>query len=261
MARAVSTVLDVALCLLLVGVAVGTLTAAIPNERAAMTVDSDSIANSVLTETAAVSSEEHEIAHATLAEHLAQATVLNATLDGERLTDSPYPDAVRHTVEERTESRVHITARWEPYPESPLRSTVEAGPTPPSTADTAATSVRIDGGMATAGSPSSFRSLAESIASAYVDRLFPPERTRVRLVDSRTATATGDRYREMAGVVGTDIEPPITDASSRRANERLKAQLTGRIEDDLRTAYETIESVPNGTVASDVQIVVRRWER
>jgi hypothetical protein len=255
----VSTVLDVALCLLLVGVAVGTLTSAIPSGGDAMTVDSDPVAHAIATETAAIPSGETEVAHATLAEHLAQAVVLSARMDGERLTGSSYPASVRRTVEERTGNRVHVTARWEPYADASLGSEIEVGPAPPPTADTAATSVTVDSGMRSSTRTDSFEAIAASIAEAYVDRLFPPERTRLRLVDPRTAPVTNDRYQRTAGTIGTSVEWAIDEASPSEANERLAARLASRIETDLRAEYGTAESVPVEGVG-EVEIVVRRWE-
>lgn len=254
-----STVLDVALCLLLVGVAVGTLTSAIPDDGGTIAVDSDPTAHSITTETAAIPSGEIAVAHATLAEHLVQAVVLNARIDGERLTDSSYPESVRRAVGERTGDRTHVTARWEPYADSSLESEIEVGTAPPATADTAATSVTIDSGMGYPNLTGSFESVAASIAGAYVDRLFPPERTRVRLVDNRTAPVTADRYRRAARMIGADIQGPITEASSSEANERLEARLADRIEADLRAEYGTVESIPDERVGR-VEVVVRRWE-
>lgn len=254
-----STVLDVALCLLLVGVAVGTLTSAIPSEGDTMTVDSDPAAHAITTETAAIPSGEGETAHATLAEHLAQAVVLNARIDGERLTESPYPASVRRTVEERTGNRVHVTARWEPYADSSLESEIEIGPAPPPTADTAATSVTVDSGMRSPTSTGSVESVAAAIAAAYVERLFPPERTRLRLVDPRTAPVTKDRYHRTARAVGTSVEWATDEASSSEANERLATRLAYRVEADLRAEYGTVGSVPVERVGR-VEIVVRRWE-
>lgn len=260
MARAVSTVLDVAVCLLLIGVAVTTLAAAIPDEEQPATIDSDSTARSLATVTATVPAAEGQRAHGTLAGHLARATVMDGTLDGERIAPSGYSGNVRREIERNTDVRSHVSARWEPYPDAPLESRRSIGIPPPKTADVAATRITVDSGVSSFGSAPSFRSIAESIANAYVARLFPPERTRVRLVDPRTAKATTDRYEEAALTFGVEFDGAIADASSRRANERLATALADRLEADLRTRYETADEAASETTTGEVVIVVRRWE-
>ena len=257
-----STVLDVAICLLLVGVAVGTLVAAVPDGDRHSTVDGDPDATSVGTVTATVPVADGHETHGTLARHLARASVLSATLEGERLLDSSYPGATRRAVERRTADRVRITARWRPYPDAPLAGRLAVGPRPPSTADVAATRLSVDSGMNAPSGVDSNESLAAAVAEAYIERLFPPARTRIRLVDRRTAPATADRYRSIAGVLGADVDEPLVDALPRQANERLAAELADRLAAELRSgaASEASSSVPDGGGTGRVEIVVRRWE-
>lgn len=252
--------LDVALCLLLVGVAVGTLALAVPDDGQSMAVDSDADAKTVATVTATVSTDAESESHATLAQHLVQAAIVNATLDGAELTTSKYPDEVRRAVGANVDERVQVTASWEPYHDSVLRSRISVGDTPPSTADTAATRMTVESGVTPRDPDGTFESVAESIAKAYVYRLFPPERTRVRLVDPRTAPATADRYRATARSIDVDIESPLAEASAERVNLKLVAALANSLEDDLRNKYGRVEAVPSGTDTREVEIVVRRWE-
>ena len=262
MARGVSTVLDVAICLLLVGVAVGTLAAAVPDDGRRSTVDGDQNARTVGTVTATVPVADGHETHGTLAQHLARASILTAMLDGERLLESSYPAATRRAVERRTADRVRITARWLPYPDAPLAGRLTVGPKPPSTADVAATRLTVDSGMDAPGGIDSNGSLAAAVAEAYIERLFPPARTRIRLVDRRTASATADRYRSIAGVLEVDVADPLADALPRQANERLAAELADRLDADLQSESATGGSgtVPDGGGTGRVEIVVRRWE-
>lgn len=255
-----STVLDVTICLVLVGVAIGTLAVAVPEEGWRSTVDSDPSAVSVGTVTATVPVEDGHESHGTLAQHLARATVLAAVLDGDRLVPSSYPAATRRVVGYRTADRVRITTRWVPYPEAPLEGEITVGPIPPSTADVAATRLTVDSGLSTPESPESTESFATAVAEAYIRRLFPPERTRLRLVDPRTAAQGADRYRSIAELLAVDVDDAIVDASPRLANERLAAGLAGRLEADLRSDSSASETVPDGTASGRVEIVVRRWE-
>ena len=255
-----STVLDVAFCLLLVGVAVTSLTLAVPDENRSVTIDSDPTAQSVATVTATVPAADGQQAHGTLANHLARATIINATTDGEQIVQSTYPDAVSREIENHTGVRSHITARWEPYPDAPIESQVSVGSPPPETADVATTTLTVDSGIASSDFSESFDSIAESIAEAYVTRLFPPERTRVRLVDARTAMPTAERYEDAAETFETDLDEEISDASAREANERLTAALADQFESDLRNRYETADEAAAEIRTDKIIIVVRRWE-
>lgn len=255
-----STVLDVAFCLLLVGVAVSTLALAVPDESEEMTVDSDATAHSLATVTASVPADNEQV-HGTLAEHLAHATVTNATYDGERIIRSTYPDAVEGEIEAQTGVRSHITARWEPYPDAPIGSRVSVGTAPPPTVDVAATKLTVDSGMTAFETEASFESIAASIAKAYVERLFPPERTRVKLVDARTAKPTAGRYEEAEAAFDADLGGAIADADTERANGRLVAALADRLESDLRLQYAAAENAAAETATGEIKIVVRRWEQ
>lgn len=258
MDRAVSTVLDVAICLLLVGVAIGTLTAAIPDDGRSSTVDGDAEATSVGTVTATVPTDGGRSAHGTLAQHLARATVVGATVEGERLVTSRYPDATVAAVENATGDRVRVTTRWIPYPGAPVRGRLSAGASPPSTADVATTRLVVDTGVSAPRAATA--PFATALAGTFVDLLFPPERTRIRLVDPRTAAPTADRYRNAADTLGTDVEEPIGNAYPNQANERLATELADRVEDDLDSRNNGTDAVPPDAAPGEVEIVVRRWE-
>lgn len=260
MARAVSTVLDVSICLLLVGVAVTTLLLAVPETGETSRMERGTTAKSLGTVTSSVPVAEERRAHDTLAGHLAAAAIVGASIDGERIGSSTYPDAVRRTVREDIAERTHITVRWRPYPEAPLQGRLTVGPEPPSTAEVSATRWTIDSGLTEPRSDSSFEAIATAVSTAYVSQLFPPERTRIALVDSRTARPTAARYRGVAETLGVDLGDTLADASSRRANERLASALGDRLASDLRGRYESPERAATNATVGDVELVIRRWE-
>lgn len=264
MARGVSTVLDVAVCLLLVGVAVTTLTATVPSNDTADTADADATAATVLTVTATVPAGAERKRHDTLAGHLATATVANTHLGDEPLTRSVYPSAVRDETTVRTHSRVYITAAWRPYPGAPVEGELDAGREPPADADVAATTLTVNSGVTGTtdefADGGSFEEIAYSLANAYVTWLFPPERTYARLTDPRTASKTAANYRATANVLDVDVDESVTKVEVRRANEKLVGAVATQLRPDLRTRYATPEAAVTDLTIDDVEVVVRRWE-
>ncbi|WP_336134658.1 DUF7284 family protein [Natronomonas amylolytica] len=265
MARGVSTVLDVSVCLLLVGAAMATLAVGIPAEGR-HSVDgtpnaADDSARRLAMVTAGVPASRNRTVHGTLAQQLAQAAVANASLDGDPLANDDYADAVAAETTATTDRRVAVTARWEPYPDASLRGTMTAGETPPADADVAVTRHVVETGIdAPETAPSSFPELARALAVAYVEWHFPPERTRAALVDGRTAPATADRYRVMARTLEVNVEAALTDANARRANDRLAAALAERLEADLRERYDTPRAAAEASSPDRAVVVVRRWD-
>lgn len=261
MARAVSTVLDVSICLLLVGVAVTTLAVSVPGDEQPPTVDAGTTATELGTVTTSVSAtpDDRQV-HDTLAGHLAAAAIANGSVDGERLGSATYPEAVRREIEDHVDERTHVTVRWQPYHDAPVEGQLTAGSEPPSTADVAVARWTINSGMLPSESVVSFEAIATSLSTAYIDRLFPPEETRVALVDSRKAEPTAARYRAAAETLGIDIEAELVDADTGRANERLASTLAGRFEADFRDTYRTPAEAADDEQLGSVELVIRRWE-
>jgi hypothetical protein len=265
-ARGVSTVLDVSVCLLLVGVAMTTLAVGIPDDGRNSVGDSpetgsDTTTRTLATVTVSVPVSRNRTAHGTLADHLGRAAATNASLGGDSLAGGEYAEAVTAETTETTDRRVSVTARWVPYPDAPLRGTTTAGETPPADADVAVTRHVVETGVdAPEAAPNSFAALARDLARAYVEWRFPPERTRAALVDSRTAPATADRYRTMARALEVTVETALTDANVRRANDRLTAALAERLEADLRERYDTPRAAAEVSSPDRAVVVVRRWD-
>lgn len=261
MARAVSTVLDVAVCLLLVGAAVATLATAPTTERP-HAPDATPAASTLGTVTAAVPAAGDRRVHDTLAGHLGRAAVADARLDGGPLVRTDYPGAAVEAVEASTADRTHVTARWMPYTGAPLAGEVTAGEPPPPGADVAATRLTVDSGVDAPGpgGVDSFGSLVDALAGAYVVLLFPPERTYASLADSRTAPRTAARYRAAAEALDADVDGAVAEGEVRRANGALSAALATRLEADLRERYGTPQAAAANLTVDRVDVVIRRWE-
>lgn len=259
MARAVSTVLDVAVALLLVGAAVATLAAApAPSTRPAAPV-ADATAERVATVTTTVPVGGERRSHATLAGHLAAAAVDGARLDGDPVVETPYPARVANETDALTGHRVSVTARWEPYPDAPLLGTVVVGGCTPPDAEVAARTLTVPSGVEFREADDSFAALARALAEAYVTWRFPPARTHAHLADDRTADRTARRYRSAAGTLGTHVGR-VADREVRAANEELAAALAARLESDLRDRYVTPRAAAADVAVEEVKLVVRRWE-
>ncbi len=254
MARGVSTVLDVALCLLLVGVAVATLTTGGP-ELVDEPVDADPSAAQLSTTTTSVTVDDRTV-HGTHAEQLALATLLAATLDGEPLAESPYPDAVVAETDAIVDERVSVVARWEPTPNGSLGGELTAGTPTPRDATVAATTLSVR--LLPERSPEDFEAAATAIATETIERLFPPDRTRAALVDPRTAEPVAERYRVAAAALDVDVDRQLRDGDVRALNGKLASALATEIEPSLRAAFDAPDEAV--TTARDVELVVRRWQ-
>jgi len=262
-ARAVSTVLDVAVCLLFVGAAVATLAGAPQAADHAGGPDADASARTVATATTAVPAGADRLAHDTLAGHLGDGAVVGACLDGDRAVTTDYPEAVANETANLTSDRVFVTARWEPYPGAPLNGTVVAGREPPPDATVAARTLTVDSGVAVPARPDTFDALASDLAAAFVTRLFPPERTYARLVDGRTARSTVARYRHVAAATDADadvVTAAAADGDVHAANEVLADALAPRLAADLRERYPTPAAATDDLTVGEADVVVRRWE-
>lgn len=259
MGRGVSTVLDVAVCLLLVGAAVATLASIPPGGDDAP--DADATARLLATGTVAVPADDG-IGHATYGAHLARAAVSAATVEDRRLLETPYPAAVRRETANATGDRTFVTARWEPYPDAVVGGRLAAGRRPPESADVAATTLTVDSGIAPpdADAVESFEALGRALAAAYVEWAFPPERTRAALVDPRTAESTAARYWTAADAVGADVDEPVAEADVEAANAALADALAERLTADLRERYRSPEAAAADVTVDEVTVVVRRWE-
>lgn len=258
MARGVSTVVDVAVCLLLVTAAVATLTVDAPDPSPDPTPDADEIVGVLATSTTAVHADGDRAAHRTAFGHLAAAAVTNATVGDDAVSASSYPSEVQTTVENDLDDRTTVTATWEPYPNASLSGGLVVGERPPSDAAVGSTTATVDIGLESV-TGDSFERLSRSLADAVIEWLFPPSQLRPALVDARSAGETAERYRHVAAAVDASIEEELTDANPHALNDELSSALASKLEAELREDFDTPESAAEH-VSTEVKIVVRRWE-
>lgn len=259
MARGVSTVLDVAVCLLLIGAALATLSAA-PPASTDRGPTADETADVLATATTGIPVR-GDTRHATFAAHLARAAVSAATVGDRRLLATSYPRSVRNTTAEAVPHRTYVTATWRPFPNGSVGGRLTAGREPPASADVAAATLTVENGIdaPASGEDPSFESVAEGLSAAFLDWLFPPRRTRAALLDPRTAPAIADRYRAVGATVGVDVRPALRDADVESTNAALAAALADRLEADLRAEYDGPAEAADGTNAGTTTVTIRRW--
>jgi hypothetical protein len=247
--RAISTVVDVTVCLLLISAAVGTLVVTDPHS-----VDgtADDTAEQLATTTATVSDPGGAMTrrvYGTHAELLARGAVANLTLSGRSVapTAAAFRGAVRERVGrllDRAPERTEVTARWEPYPNAPIGGRLTVGPAPPerATVSTARLTVPIfiDDGLTE--SADNFDKLAAALAEMILEQTLagtPPQREQ--------STRFADRASAYDRALG---------AAS--AGDRERALAT-RLRRDLRDRFATPEAAADALRPTVVRVVIREW--
>lgn len=291
--RAVSTVVDVSLFLLLVGAAVSTLALA---DRASVDGPAvqpdpaDELLEQLATSTTRVnysvgpalaeaggtrvdtgSAVYSRSAHGSYAELLAAAAVASATVgdDGLTVAGDPFARAVAGAVEPaigRTHLGTRVRAVWRPYADAALHGTVRIGGRPPSDADVRSATLRVDSGLgprdsgafATAGSEG-FGALATVLANRTVEGLFPGRVSRVALRgDSPADRLVAARYVRASRALGVSGGTPPRDHVD-PARERLRGRLRARFEQHLRAQYDDPVAAASEVRIGRVTVLVRTW--
>lgn len=288
--RAVSTLVDAAAFLLLVSVAVWTLTVpAVAPDRApaagasaerlsAVTANPHySLAPGARHANESLVAFEHtegpefdRAAHGSVASLLADAAVGNATVDGSELTRAGdgFERAVRGATREATTRRVRVRAVWTPYSGAPVRGVVAAGPRPPPDARVGVATLAVDSGLPaarqrarSAARTDGYEGVARVVARATVRGLFPPDEIRLALRGDYPVSALA-RYRYLGAgrLLDADVRGPVEEVEVGRANERLSRALAKRFEHDLRERFESPAAAARAVRTGEVRITVRRWE-
>ncbi|MFB6129710.1 MAG: hypothetical protein ABEJ28_02700 [Salinigranum sp.] len=285
-----STALDAALCLLLVSAgAVTVVTHAGSGGPDRASVDhADAVADTLATSTATVnytlapgldgatSPEFERTAHGTLAELLSEAAVSRVAVDGRRVTHAgdDFDRAVRRRVRgatgtNRTGARVthaQVVVVWRPYSGAHVRSRTVVGESPAQTATVRAATLTAPSGVpaarsdALAAASDGFGAVARVVATRLIEGLVPPDSARFALRgDYPVSALMRARYRRLGSIYDANVSAAVTGGDARAANRRLERAAAGRIEDDLRSEYDTPEAAARALRLDRVRIVVRTW--
>lgn len=290
--RAISTVVDTTVFLLLLGGAVSTLVVGtgVVNTPTTGEDPADETAEQLMTTTATIeyeltptnnrtdgidysetSGQFDRTAHGTTAGLLATAAHSAASMDSKRLTpasagfERAVQNETRHRVR-RHDSAVAVTAMWEPYEDAPLRGQVYVGPKPPATADVRAASVTVDSGFESvrteareAAAENGTNGVARVVARTIIAGLFRPEETRVALRgDTPVDTLTAHRYRRVARLSDSRYLD-IRESSVRTLNDQLVDALADRLARDMRQRFSSPEAAGRAVSTGKTRIVVRTW--
>lgn len=294
--RAISTVLDVSLFLLLVGAAVATVAfASIPSVdgSTASSDPADETVETLSTSTTRVnysvgpgldelklgatvdpdSPIHHRSDHGTYTSLLADAAVANASIDGDRMmaVDVPFVAAVANAtipVIRREDVGTSVRAIWSPSVGGELQGVVHVGEHPPRNGDVRTATVTVDSGVPDtresaieAASEDGFEGVAAELSASFVDGVFPTREMRVAVRgDYPTDVIASARYDSAADALGID-GPTVTPRSVAESNAELQAALGDRFEATLRQKYDDPVAAARDVDIGNVTVVVRTWSR
>ncbi|MDS0281147.1 DUF7284 family protein [Haloarcula onubensis] len=289
MNRATSTVVDVTVCLLLVGAAVAALVngAAVERpttgnpaaERAALLATSTASIEYTLavpgdppTWTTNATATHQRTAHGTLAELLAEAAMSRVSYEGHRLSrvGTGFERAVATTTRNRLRERGHRTVvrtRWEPYRGAPLNATMRVGERPPPTADVNAATTTVpspatsaSGRLRRVARASGYRGIAVVAAAATVETLFPPQQAQVALDGDYPADRLMTRRYRRMGALTRAGRLSVESRSTTELNADLTTALAARFERDMRRRFDSPEAAARAVDTGNVTVTVRTWK-
>lgn len=250
--RAISTVVDVSLALVMISAAVVLMAVYLqedPETHEPLTADrtAETVAGTTLTVTYDIEAVTEDAPgldwpsndrayqrsrHGTAATLLAHAAVANASYDGTRatVTAENFEDAIDGALRTRlagADTNVHITAVWRPYQDSSIQGVATAGPRPPGDEDVSTATMTVPSGItldrdATVLRATAPEDRAEDLAEQIVDYHFPAEGT-VHGLESQgmRRQVTLYRYYGFLNVVGSaneydhgDDDDPLSRSSA-----------------------------------------------
>jgi len=270
--RAVSTVLDVAACLLLVGAATLTLAGASPPpaDPAAGTATETAAVLGTATATVTYAAGEGRAATrsraGTYAELVAGAALANRTAAGVALVPGrgPHLAAVREALRPHLHGdgwRGAVVAAWRPYPDAHLVGRFRVGPRAPPGADVHVATLSVPAGPpglredALAATPGGFGAVGRAIADGLVAWSYPDAPSALsetRRPDERLRT----RYAAAAGAYGS---APPDEGRVGPPNGRLRAALAAAVTADLHERYDSPVTAADAVDGRTVTVVVRTW--
>ncbi|MEF8775216.1 MAG: hypothetical protein V5A43_01775 [Haloarculaceae archaeon] len=282
--RGISTVLDVAVFLLLVSAAVATLT--VPASPAPDT-DVGSVASTLGTATADVeyraavvvelqngtetTLSEVRRANGTVANLLADAAVSTATF--EPADGAGEYEEYRRALANRTreilrwfDARTQVEAQWQPYTGAPLGGSLTVGPTPPdrdvmvATLDVPAPVASVQPATRRVAS-GGYEAVAAVVANATVRGLYPARRMALAVQSGGLDRGLAiNRYRRLLAGLDLDVAGQLRGGAVAEVNRALVAGLTEVFARDMRQQFDSPAAAAAAVRAGRARLIVRGWE-
>ena len=265
MSRAISTVVDTLLFLLLMSAAAFVVTS-----PAAEPVDApaDETATVVATSTASVEydlggeADVHLRARGTYAGLLARAAVANATLDGRQLV--PAGPSFAASVREKTTTvlgaNAQVSARWAPYPGAPVGGRVTVGPDPPPRADVHVARFRVPVAVPAAEPKRTYAEVARDTAAAVTRGVLPADSADLPLGGGPRWRGVSHRIDVLAGSESELARRHASAGNATAAQAVARDELAGVLADDLRGRFDSPEEAAEAVSTGTATVVIRRWD-
>jgi hypothetical protein len=250
--RALSSTLDVSVCLLLITASAVTLANAPPTTDRESTPDADATLEVVATTTAWIDysmpdgsrrkgegvaelTRSNWSAHGTLAGLLAATAISNASIHGQSVrAGSSFQEAVdertRQTIR-RLGGRMQLLVHWQPYPGSHVRGATAVGRSPPRSAD------------------------------VYAAHIFVPVESGVSHQRAVDAARRGG-FERVAAIVTTAtnrlLSTPLSRGYSPQGNHVTRIE-TEDVEADLRAGFDSPVEAARAVRVGRVRLTIRMW--
>lgn len=297
--RAISTVVDVTVCLLFVGAAatmvlngaaveesmaenpaaeraalLGTTTASIEYSLVVPGDEPEWVANA--------SARHRRTAHGTVASLLGDAALSRVTIDGERLSEAGhrFEQEVAAATESRLRGRSHrqyrrrdrqqtvraaVRARWTPYRDAPVSGEFRVGERPPPDADVRAATLTVSSGMANV--TGSARTAAETDGYDGVATVVARAVVGGLFPPDRTRLALRGDYpddrlasaRYQNAARLTGARLDVRSQSTAALNQNLTAALEEQIRRDMAARFDSPTEAADAVETETVRITVRTW--
>jgi len=202
--------------------------------------------------------------HGTLAGLLARAAVANATIDGERV--APESVEFRRGVERETQpllpNRTSVRAQWVPYPGAPISGAIVVGDPPPDGTNTqmATLTVPLPGLASDTGDTSeTYDDVANATAEAIVGEMLPASTGEFSRTDGPVVSTVSYRYRVLTGDGSFPVTEQLLDGNVTAVEESAVDELADRLAVDMRDQFDTPAEAAAATESRVVRLSVTRW--
>lgn len=273
--RATSTVVDAAICLVFVTLAVATLAGPTPTPSEP---SGDDVAETLASTTTTVDYDYgagddtvRQRATGTHAGLLGRAAFAELSIDGESLT--PWSDDYRREIRNATatvlswnDRQTRVEAYWRPYPGAPLEGTVAVGPASPPAADVAVTTLRVPVPVAAIdqeqidSDDGGYQAVAEAVATEVVTVALPGGPVDIGSRTSTTRRVATSRYRAVANATDRSVSRLRSAEDPQAPSDSAIDAIATRLARDLRQQFDSPHAALAALETNSARILVKEWD-